>query len=606
MYKGSQKTGRRNIHGGVGLYSPYENISILCKGRKVKEALEILHVIDKKDFRAAGGVYAFLLEACADLKSLSEGKRIHAYMIKTGCDPSNFVKTKLLAMYAKCHCVADARQVFDKMPEPNFMSWNAMMTGYAQNGRMKDARQVFDRMPKRNVVSWNAMVSGYVQNGKIDDARQLFDKMPERNVVSWNALIAGYVLSELGSEVLRVFCEMRQIGMKPNQSTFSTVLCACAGIADLEQGKLVHALVIKMVSEPDVFVGSALIDMYSKCRSIDDACMVFDQMQERNVVSWTAMVVAYVQNGRIEDASQIFENMPERNFVTWSAMITGYTQAEYYEESLKLFLKMQQASMKLNQCTLSSVVSACANLATLEQGKQIHGLVIKLSFESDILVESALIDMYSKSGNIDSAHYIFDNMSDRNIVSWTAMISGYAQHGFAYKAVQLFEQMQREGIRPNHITFIAILSACSHGGLTNEGWHYFDSMVQDHCIGPSMEHYACMVDLLCRSGLLHEAEYFISKMPFEPDAFIWGILLGACRSHMNPDVGKLAAEHLFLLEPDNTGAYVLLSNIYAAAGMWDDVAKVRMVMKNKELKQTKGCSWIEIKNRVHVFHVGDG
>lgn len=334
--------------------------------------------------------------------------------------------------------------------------------------------------------------------------------------------------------------------------------------------------------------------------------MVFGQMQERNVVSWTAMVVAYVQNGNIEDASQMFENMPERNFVTWSAMITGYTQVEYYEESLKLFLKMQQAGMKLNQCTLSSIVSACANLAIMEQGKQIHALVIKMSFESDILVESALIGMYSKSGNLDDAHNIFDNMSDRNIVSWTAMISGYAQHGFAYKAVQLFEQMQHEGIRPNHITFIAILSACSHGGLTKEGWHYFDSMARDHCIEPSMEHYACMVDLLCRSGLLHEAEYFISKMPFEPDAVIWGILLGACRSHVNPVVGKRAAERLFLLEPDNTGAYVLLSNIYAAAGMWDDVAKVRMVMKNKELKQTKGCSWIEIKNRVHVFHVGDG
>eukprot|EP01018_Ginkgo_biloba_P004533 Gb_08027 [translate_table: standard] len=590
---------------GTHAYGVCGYIDTLCMEGRVKEALEILHFMDKEGIRADSGSYAHLVQACTSRKFVAEGKRVHAHMIQTGFETGNFVKTKLLIMYVKCCSLVEAHHVFDELPEPNLVSWNAMITGYAQNGRIEDARQVFENMPEQNVVSWNAMIAGYTQNGILEYARRLFDEMPERNVVSWNAMIAGYAKNKQGGEALKMFSRMQSVGLKANQSTFSSILSVCSSLADMDWGRLVHARLVKTVSEPDVFVGSVLIDMYSKCGNIDDAFQVFEEMPVRNVVSWTTMVVAYFQHGRTENAHHLFEKMPEHNMVSWTAMITGYAQNELHEEALKLFSQMQSAGMKLNRSTFSSVLRTCASLAAVEQGKQVHGLTIKTLFESDVFVGSALVDMYSKCGSIKYARHLFDTMPERNVVSWTTMIAGYAQHGLGNEAVQLFEKMQRESTTPNHITFVALLSACSHAGLADEGWHYFNSMNRDHCITPRAEHYACMVDLLGRLGCVDEAEYFIAKMPFKPDAVVWGALLGACRIHINTVVGERAAEHLFSLEPDEPGTYVLLANIYAAAGLWADVARVRRMMKDKKLKKKTGCSWIVVKNLVHVFHIGD-
>eukprot|EP01018_Ginkgo_biloba_P025377 Gb_18462 [translate_table: standard] len=511
----------------------------------------------------------------------------------------------MIAGYVQNGRVEDARQVFDSMPERDVVSWNGMIAGYVQNGRMNEGRQLFDKMPVRNVVSWTTMISGCAQNGRTEDARQLFDKMPEPNIWSWNAMIAGYAQNDRSEEALKFFRLMLREGMTPNPFTFPSVLRASASVEALELGRQVHACVLKIGFDSDVFVGSALVTMYARCGIIDDASQVINKMPKTDLASWNAMVAGYVQNGRIPDARQVFDKLSQRNVVSWTAMIAGYAQNGFYEEALIFFIQMLRTGTKANQSTFTCVLRACASLAALEQGRQVHSHINKTSFESDVFVKNALITMYAKCGSIEDANQVFRIMPERDVISWNAMISGYAQHGHAKEALQLFEQSRQAGIKPDEITFVGVLCACSHGGLVDEGWRYFDSMIQDHYLTPMHEHYACMVDLLGRAGHLDEAEEFINKMPLEPDVVVWGALLSACKTHVNIKLGKRAAEHLFELEPNNDSTYVMLSNIYAAASRWDDAIKVRKMMKNSGVKKKPGCSWIEVKSRVHAFVTGD-
>eukprot|EP01018_Ginkgo_biloba_P039230 Gb_00867 [translate_table: standard] len=512
--------------------------------------------------------------------------------------------TVMIVGYARSGRIEEALKLFNQMPERNVVSWNAMVTGYAQNGRIEVARQLFDKMPERNVVSWTAMIAGYFDNGRTSEASQLFEQMTERSVVSWTAMIAGYTQNGLGKKAMEFFSHMQQAGMKPNPSTFTSVLNACVSLAVPEVGKQTHAQIIKIGFESDVFVGNALITMYAKFGS-DDAQKMFCKMQQRDVISWNAMMAGYIQHGRVVDAYQMFIAMSERDVVSWTVMVAGYAQNGYIEEALKFFVQMKRAGMKPNRATFASILSACASLAALEQGKQIHANIIKVEYKSDVFVENALITMYSKCGRVDIAYHVFDKMPERDVVSWSAMIAGYAQHGSAKEALLLFDQMQCTGTKPNHITFVGVLTACSHSCLVDEGWHYYHSMICDHHITPGVDHYACIVDLLGRSGILNEAEDFIKRMPLQPDPVVWKALLGACRVHANTEVGERVAEHLFKLEPQNPAAYVLLSNIYAAVGRWDDVTKVRLMMKRRGVQKKAGSSWIEIKNKVYSFIVGD-
>jgi pentatricopeptide repeat protein len=317
------------------------------------------------------------------------------------------------------------------------------------------------------------------------------------------------------------------------------------------------------------------------------------------------MVAGYAQNGKLEVARDLFDIMPERNLGSWNSMIAGYAQNGHWEESLELFFEMQKANVKADPATFASILSACASLEALEQGKCVHGYTIESGFVSDVSVGNALTTMYAKCGCIEDAKSVFDNISKKNSVSCNAMIAAYAQHGYGNEALQLFEQMKQTGMKPNHITFVGILSACSHAGLVEEGCYYFDSMSRDYCIAPGADHYACMVDLLGRAGRLDEADKLINEMPFDPDAAVLWALLGACRIHKNVKLGERVAERLFELEPLNSSTYVLLSNIYAVEGRWDDVGKVRKIMKAKGVIKKAGCSWIKIKHKVHVFHEGE-
>ncbi|XP_057852522.2 pentatricopeptide repeat-containing protein At4g02750 isoform X2 [Cryptomeria japonica] len=505
--------------------------------------------------------------------------------------------TAMVSGYVQNRRVEDARRLFDKMPQRNVISWTAMLSGYVRSGLIEEAKCFFDKMSERNVVSWNMMISGLLQKGRIDSARQLFDEMPERNVVSWNAMIAAY--ARIGS--MEMACDL--FDRMPERDVISWTSMV-AGYC--QNGRIDDAFrVFGNMPQRNVVSWNAMIAGYVKKLRLKNARELFDEMPERDVVSWNSMIAGYVQTGVIEDARKLFEKMPKRNVVSWTAMITGYVLNQMSEEALKCFFQMLLTDIKPDPTTFTTILSACGSLAALQLGKQLQNYMIKLGIQSDNFVGCALISMYAKCGSIDEGRQMFDSMYERVLVSWNAMISGYAQHGFGNEALQLFEEMQQKGMKPNDVTFVGVLSACSRAGLVDEGLQYFISMDRDHGVPRRAEHYACIIDLLGRAGCLEEANKFVCKATCEPNSSMWGALLGASRIHGNIELGKLAAERLFELEPENPGRYMLLSNIYAAEHRWEAAAQVRRRMKNRGLKKLPGCSWIEVLNRVHAFLVGD-
>eukprot|EP01018_Ginkgo_biloba_P028363 Gb_34253 [translate_table: standard] len=601
-----------------------------------EEALTLYYEMQRTGIQPNQFTFSSVLPAFGSLGDLEQGKEVHEDIIRSGYQSDNFVGNALVDMYVKC-------------------------------GDVENARQVFDKMSERDVISWNAIIAGYAQDGPVEEAQKLFQKMPERNVVSWTAMITAYSRHGYDEEALSFFYQMQHTGVQPDQFTFASVLPACANLAALERGKEVHESIIRNGFQSDVFVGSALVDMYVKCGGLENARTVFDKMSERDVVSWNAMISGYAQGGHVDEALKLFQNMPEQNLaswnamiagfaqnghleealklfekvpeqhviswnamitgyaqnghvdkalelfhnvpeqnvVSWNAMIAGYVQNGYFNEAIELFRQMQVLCVKSNSVTFASVLPASANLAALDHGRGVHAYIIRSGFDPDIFVGNALVDMYAKCGSIEDARHVFDTMTRRNVVSWTTMIVGYAMHGYGKESLQVFEQMQLSSSKPNHITFLGVLSACCHAGLVDDGWQYFNRMSRDFNITPAVEHYCCMVDLLGRAGHLNEAQDFINKMPIEPEAAVWGCLLGACRTHTNIELGEQVAERLFDMDPQNAAHYVLLSNIYAASGRWDDVEKVRRMMKENRIKKMPGSSWIEVNNKLYTFLVGD-
>ncbi|KAJ7538802.1 hypothetical protein O6H91_11G063600 [Diphasiastrum complanatum] len=577
------------------------------------EALALYEQMKQDGMQPNNITFVLLLKACASLAALEQGQQLHSEIIKRGFQSDVVVASTLVDMYAKCGCTEDAREVFDNMSVRDVVSWNAMIAGYAQNRLGKEALALYEQMKQEgmqpnnvtvvlllkafanlvaleqgrklhseiikrgflsDVVVASSLVDMYAKCGCTEDARELFDNMSERDVVSWSAMIAGYAQKGLGKEALALYEQMKQEGMQPNNVTFILLLKACASLGALEQGKQLHSEIIKRGFQSDVVVGSTLVDMYAKC-------------------------------GCIEDARELFNNMSERDVVSWNVMLAGYAPNELGKEALALYEQMKQEGMQPNNVTFVLLLKACANLAALEQGKQLHSEIIKRGFQSDVVVSSTLVDMYAKCGCTEDARKLFDNMSERDVVSWSAMIAGYAQNGLAQEALALFEQMQREGTKPDEVTYISVLSACAHSGLVDQGRYVFDSMYKSHGVTPTKEHYACMVDLLGRAGCLADAELFINKMPIQPDSVVWMTLLGAARNHGHVEIGRRAFDHVVKLERKNAAPYVLLSNIFAAAGRKDELAKIRNEMKEAGVKKVPGCSWIEVDNQLHAFVVGD-
>ncbi|XP_061363964.1 pentatricopeptide repeat-containing protein At5g04780, mitochondrial [Gastrolobium bilobum] len=425
-----------------------------------------------------------------------------------------------------------------------------------------------------DISTSNMLINMYSKCALVDYARRKFNEMPVKSLVSWSTMIGALTQNAEEQEALTLFIQMQREGTPFNEFTISSVLCACAFNCAILECMQLHAFSIKASIDSNCFVGTALLDIYAKCSSI-------------------------------KDAIRIFESMPEKSAVTWSSMVAGFVQNGFHEEALLLFHNAQLVGIEQDPFMISSAVSACAGQATLIEGKQVHSMSCKSGFGSNIYVASSLIDMYAKCGCISEAYLVFQGVEVRSIVLWNGMISGFARHARALEAMILFEKMQQRGFFPNDVTYVSVLNACSHMGLHEEGQKYFDLMVRQHNLSPGVLHYACMIDILGRAGLVHKAYDLIEGMPFDATISMWGSLLASCRIHDNIEFAEIAAKHLFELEPNNAGNHVLLANIYAANKKWEEVARARKLLRESELRKERGTSWIEIKNKIHSFTVGE-
>ncbi|EYU39396.1 hypothetical protein MIMGU_mgv1a026743mg, partial [Erythranthe guttata] len=523
--------------------SPENNESVdhFCQQKRLKDAVQSL---EKQVHRPSASLYAAVLQLCIEKRALDEGKRVHSHIKGSGFAPGVFISNKILDLYCKCESISDARKLFDEMGDRDVCSWNTLISGYAKMGRVSEARKLFDEMPKRDNFSWTAMISGYVKHKSPADALELYRLM------------------------------QRNSNFACNKFTISSALAASAAIQSLRLGKEIHAHITRMGLDSDAVVWSALLDVYGKCGSLNEAKYIFDRTVGNDIVSWTTMIDRYFGDGK-------------------------------WEEGLSLFSDFLSSGIKPNEFTFAGVLNACAHQTAEELGRQVHGLMMRIGFDPSSFAASALVHMYTKCGSVERANRVFNWLPKPDLVSYTSLINGYAQNGQPHEALKLFDSLVKSGNKLDHVTFVGVLSACTHAGLVDKGLEYFYSITEKHGLSHTSDHYACVVDLLSRSGRFKEAEDIIKKMPMKPDKFLWASLLGGCRIHGNYELAERAAEALFQIEPENAATYVTLANIYATAGKWGEVANVRKLMDEKGVVKKPGMSWINIKKKVHVFLVGD-
>jgi pentatricopeptide repeat protein len=471
------------------------------------------------------------------------------------------------------------------------------------------ARKVLDEMPNKDELTWTTMVVGYVRRRDVNAARSVFEEVDGKIDVVWNAMISGYVQSGMYVEAFELFRRMVLEKMPPDEFTFTSILSACANKGFFVHGKSVHGQIIRLqpilVPESALPVNNALMTLYSKSGNFVVAKRIFDSIKLKDVVSWNTILSGYVESSCLNKAAEIFTEMPYKNELSWMMMVSGYVHGGLSEDALKLFNQMRTEDAKPCDYTYAGTIAACGELGALKHGKQLHGHLVQLGFEASNSAGNALITMYAKCGAVNDARLVFLVMPNVDSVSWNAMISALGQHGHGIEALQLFDQMVAEGIYPDRISYLTVLTACNHAGLVDEGFQYFESMKREFGIIPGEDHYVRLIDLLGRAGRIGEAKDLIKTMPFEPTPPIWEAILSGCRINGDMELGAYAADHLFKMTPQHDGTYILLSNTYSAAGRWVDAARVRKLMRDRGVKKEPGCSWIEVGNKVHVFLVGD-
>ncbi|KAJ1293348.1 hypothetical protein BS78_01G060800 [Paspalum vaginatum] len=571
-----------------------------------------------RDMRASGcapnfATLACFLSVCAIEADLLSGVQLHSLAVKCGLELEVAVANTLLSMYAKCQCLDGAWRLFKLMPRGDSVTWNGMISGCVQNGLLDEALGLFCDMQRsgvrpdsitlvsllpaltdlngfrqgkevhgyivRNSVHMDvfvvsALVDIYFKCGDVRMAQNVYDAARAIDVVIGTTMISGYVLNGMRREALQMFRYLLEQLFKPNAVTVSSILPVFAGMTALALGQEIHGYVLRNAYEGKCYVESALMDMYAKCGRLDLSHCIFSKMSMKDAVAWNSMISNFSQNGEPEEA-------------------------------LDLFRQLNMEGIKYDNATISSALSSCASLPSIYYGKEIHGVIIKGPIKADVIAESALIDMYAKCGNLELSLRVFEFMPDKNEVSWNSIISAYGAHGLVKESVSLLHRMQEEGYKPDHVTFLALISACAHAGQVEEGLRLFQCMTKEYQISPRMEHFASMVDLYSRSGKLDKAVQFITDMPFKPDAGIWGTILHACRVHRNVELADIASQELFKLDPGNSGYYVLMSNINAVAGRWDGVSKVRRMMKNNKVQKIPGYSWVDVNNSSHLFVAAD-
>ncbi|GFP97614.1 pentatricopeptide repeat-containing protein at1g18485 [Phtheirospermum japonicum] len=657
--------------------------------------------------------FPFVLKLSADFMRVSKGLEVHGRLIKAGCDDDVFVNNTLVLFYGSCGDLRSAQKVFDEMPERDLISWNTCIRIFSDNeyrlesfGLFKDMISTSGFLP--NVVSvvsvlpvcagleedrlvnlihcyvfkvglygeirvGNALVDAYGKCRNIQALKLVFDEMSERNEVSWNSIIGGFSYKGFNRNALDCFKEMIKERVKLSTVTIATILPTLSELNLFDNGKELHSFCIKMGMDSDVFVANAIIDMYGKQNRFFEASYVFDNMDNKNIVSWNTMIGNCAQNGlesnalnllremqahgenpnsvtvtnilpacarlgslchgkeiharsirltsafdlfisnaltdmyakcgRLDLAQTVFKISP-RDEVSYNILIMGYSQTSEPSNSLSLFTEMERLGLSLDTISYMGALSACTNMAAVKEGKQIHAFATKRFFHEHLFIANSLLDMYTKCGRIDIAMKVFDKIPKRDTASWNTMILGFGMLGELNTAFQLFEAMKDDdNVEYDSVSYIAVLSACSHGGLVEKGKMYFNDMLAQN-IKSSEMHYACMVDLLGRSGLMDEAVELINGLSVKPGANVWGALLGASRIHGNVDLGCWAAERLLEVKPDHPGYYVLLSNMYAEAGRWDEADRIRKVMSGRNVKKSPGCSWVQTEDQVHGFVAG--
>ena len=545
--------------------------------------------------------YAALLQRSGATADPRLAAALHAALLKPGVLACHvFLHNHLLIAYFKCRLHRRGLRVLDEMPHRNAVSWSAAIAGLAQGGRPRDALALFIRMrlagcpPNEfalanalnassfapagtgcarqlyalsvrlgfdsSVFLTNAFLAAMARHGQLEDAVRLFNGSSVRDIVSWNTLLAGFA-RHWSVQGWILWRRMVREAVRADGFSFSTVLSGLAASTSLASGLQVHAQLVKSGFGDDVYVGNSLVEMYMKSKCLADGTMAFAEIRCKDVVSWTGMAAGCLHCGEPSKAIGILSQM----------MLDGVMPNSY---------------------TFATSANACASLTDLDEGRKVHGYVIKLGDDSDIGVNNALIDMYAKCGSVACAHKVFQSMQQRPVISWTAMIMGFAHNGRAQEAVEVFDDMLLKGVAPNRVTMICILYACSQGGFVDEGWIYFNAMEDKFGIQPGEDHYACMVDLLGKAGHIEEAEELISRMPFRPGVLVWQALLGACHRHGNEAVGRRAAEHALALENDDPSTYMLLCNTLAGQHDWDGARRARGLM-GAEILKLPGSSWFQ-------------
>ncbi|OIW17502.1 hypothetical protein TanjilG_22614 [Lupinus angustifolius] len=567
-----------------------------------------------------------LLSLCASNGNLNLGSSIHAHIIKQpplfdfDITPRNalFIWNSLLSMYSKCGQLQNAVKLFDHMPVRDTVSWNTMISGFLRKGgfdagfrlfknQMSESGGVCCRFDKatlttmlsaldgvelssvtkmihglvfvggfeREITVGNALITSYFKCVCLSQGMQVFDEMLERNVVTWTAVISGLAQNGFFKDSLELFSRMRCAGsVSPNVLTYLSSLMACSGLQALGEGRKIHCLLWKLGMQSDLCIESALMDLYSKCGSLEAAWKIFESAEELDEVSLTVILVAFAQNG-------------------------------FEEEAIQIFMRMVKLGIEIDPNMVSAVLGVYGVDTSLALGKQIHSLIIKKNFIQNPFVSNGLVNMYSKCGDLNESLQVFYQMTQKNSVSWNSVIAAFARHGDGLRALQFYQEMRAEGTAPTDVTFLSLLHACSHAGLVEKGMEFLESMTRDHQISPRSEHYACVVDMLGRAGLLKEAKRFIEGLPENPGLLVWQALLGACSIHGDSEMGKYAADKLFLATPDSPAPHVLMANIYSNEGKWKERASAIKRMKEMGVVKEVGVSWIEMEKKINSFVVGD-
>ncbi|KAJ8748461.1 hypothetical protein K2173_003357 [Erythroxylum novogranatense] len=622
------------------------------------EILEVFKDLHCLGVNFDGRLITLVLKICASLMDLCLGLEIHASLIKKGLEGDVYVKGALMKYYGRCWGVDTANKVFDEIPYQDNLLNEAIMINL-KNKRFVQGVDLFKRMQfsfkRANAATILKMLQACGKEGALNEGQQihgeawsLLQEMESSGVtpdlVTWNCLLSGHALHGLYKEVIKILRKMQIAGFRPNSQSIPSILQAVIELGFFTFGKEIHGYVLRNGLDFDVYVGTSLIDMYLKNDRLNSSQLIFDNLKNKNIFSWNSLISGYLFKGLFDDAKRLLTQMKQEgvkpdlvtwnslvsgysiwgrneealaviddirssgltpNVVSWTSLISGCSQRGNYRESLEFFIRMKQEGIEPNSTTVSSLLRTCGGLSLLQKGKEIHCLSIRKCFHEDAYVETALIDMYSKSGDLKSAYGVFRKRENQTLASWNCMIMGFAIYGLGREAISLFQEMQKADILPDAITFTAVLSGCKNSGLIEEGWKYFDSMDKEYGIEPRIEHYSCMVDLLGRAGYLDEAWDFIQAMPITPDASIWSAFLRSCHVQGHMEFAEVAGKELLELEPDNSANYVLMTNLYAMSNRWDDVERIKDLMVEKGVKIRQIWSWIQIDDRVHVFSAGD-